>query len=151
MGRQGGDVLSGGDGNDLVKAGHGRDVITGGMVATHCSVDLVTIFLLVKKTVKSIRFRLRATSIWNWLYGKAGNNTDGSKLDVIHSLDANDKIQIQGVETSDLTFEAIDNFASPTGNYSGIGIYSEGFLEGIYTGGDLSASQLKSMTVGVDA
>ena len=29
----------------------------------------------------------------------------------------------------------------------GIGIFANGFLEGLYTGGDLSAEQLQSMTV----
>ena len=151
MGRQGGDVLSGGSGNDLIRAGHGRDVITGGDGGDTLFGGFGHNIFTGEKDgeVDTISFK-SDQHLWNWLYGKAGNNTDGSKLDVIHSLDANDKIQIQGVETSDLTFEAIDNFASPTGNYSGIGIYSEGFLEAIYTGGDLNASQLKSMTVGVD-
>ena len=114
-------------------------------------VDLVNIFTGERDgAVDTLSFK-SDQYLWNWLYGKAGNNTDGSKLDVIHSLDVIDKIRVEGVETSQLSFEAISNFSSPTGNYSGIGIYSDGFLEAIYTGSDLSASQLQSMTVGVDA
>ena len=58
---------------------------------------------------------------------------------------------MQGVATSDLTFSRLNNFVSPTGNFSGIGIYANGFLEGLYIGGDLTSSQLQSMTTGVDA
>ena len=57
---------------------------------------------------------------------------------------------MQGVKTSDLTFRQVNNSAAPTGNFSGIGIYANGFLEGLYTGGDLSAVQLQSMTVGAE-
>ena len=151
MGRQGGDVLSGGSGNDLIKAGHGRDVITGGVGGDTLFGGFGHNIFTGEKDgeVDTLSFK-SDQHLWNWLYGKSGNNADGSKLDVIHSLDAIDKIRIEGVVTSQLSFEAIDNFSTSTGNYSGVGFYADGFLEAIYTGGDLSTSQLKSMTVGVD-
>ena len=93
MGRQGGDVLSGGSGNDLIKAGHGRDVITGGDGGDTLFGGFGHNIFTGEKDGKSIRFRLRVTSISGITYGKAGNNTDGS-ADVIH-FDANDKIVIQ--------------------------------------------------------
>ena len=152
MGRQGGDVLSGGSGKDLIRAGHGRDVITGGTGGDMLYGGFGHNIFTGEKDGEADTLSFKSDQhLWNWLYDKAGNNADGSKLDVIHSLDAIDKIRVQGVETSQLGFESINNFSGPTGNYSGIGIYSDGFLEAIYTGGDLSASQLQSMTVGVDA
>jgi hypothetical protein len=33
-------------------------------------------------------------------------------------------------------------------NVNGVGIYAKGVLEALYTGGDLSASQISSMTTG---
>ena len=151
MGRQGGDVLSGGSGNDLIRAGHGRDVITGGVGGDTLFGGFGHNIFTGEKDAEVDTLSFKSDQhLWNWLYGKSGNNSDGSKLDVIHSLDAIDKIRIEGVVTSQLSFEAIDNFSTSTGNYSGVGIYADGFLEAIYTGGDLSTSQLKSMTVGVD-
>lgn len=152
MGHQGGDVLSGGSGKDLIRAGHGRDVITGGTGGDMLYGGFGHNIFTGEKDGEADTLSFKSDQhLWNWLYDKAGNNADGSKLDVIHSLDAIDKIRVQGVEISQLGFESINNFSGPTGNYSGIGIYSDGFLEAIYTGGDLSASQLQSMTVGVDA
>ena len=78
-------------------------------------------------------------------------NPNGQKVDIIKGLDQFDRVFVEGVETSDLHFSEVNNFAAPTGNFSGIGIFANGFLEGLYTGGDLRAAQLKSMTVGVDA
>jgi hypothetical protein len=61
----------------------------------------------------------------NWIYGKAGNNPDGSKCDIIEGLDAIDKIKIVGVSTSDLTFRS-NVYAQGT---TGLVIYAKGFLE----------------------
>ena len=151
MGRQGGDVLSGGEGKDIIKAGHGRDAITGGDGGDTLFGGFGHNIFTGEKDGESDTLSFKSDQhLWNWLYGKSGNNADGSKLDVIHSLDAIYKIRIEGVETSQLSFETVNNFAGATGNYSGVGIYADRFLEAIYTDGDLSASQLKSMTAGVD-
>ena len=79
----------------------------------------------------------------NWWIGSDGNNANGQKADVIERLDANDQIKIIGVATEDLAFRQ----ASVHG-LSGVGIFADGSLEAIYTGGDLSAQQLQSMTTG---
>ena len=77
-------------------------------------------------------------------------NPNGQKVDIIKGLDQSDQLFIEGVETSDLTFGLVNDFSAPTGFFSGVGIFANGFLEGIYTGGDIGASQLASMTTGVD-
>ena len=144
-GYAGWDILDGGDGNDLIRAGNGRDIICGGAGADELwgdfgwntfrsemdnSSDLIV--------VKSDQFLV------NWLYGKAGNNPSGEKCDVIEGLDSSDKIIIAGVATEFLSFNAN---ASAHG-LNGIGIYANGFLEALYTGTNLSTSQLSRITSG---
>jgi hypothetical protein len=80
----------------------------------------------------------------NWIYNKAGNNPDGSKCDIIEGLDLIDKIKIVGVRTRDLTFR---NNVTAQG-VSGIGIFANGALEALYTGGELSLGQITQMTSG---
>jgi len=144
-GYAGWDILDGGDGNDLIRAGNGRDIICGGAGADELwgdfgwntfrseidnSSDLIV--------VKSDQF------LANWLYCKAGNNPSGEKCDVIEGLDSSDKIIIAGVATEFLSFNAN---ASAHG-LNGIGIYANGFLEALYTGTNLSTSQLSQITSG---
>ena len=144
-GYAGWDILDGGDGNDLIRAGNGRDIICGGAGADELwgdfgwntfrseidnSSDLIV--------VKSDQFLV------NWLYGKAGNNPSGEKCDVIEGLDSSDKIRIVGVATEFLSFKAN---ASAHG-LNGIGIYANGFLEALYTGTNLTTSQLSRITTG---
>ena len=71
----------------------------------------------------------------------------GKKQILDHSID---EIYIQGATTSQLSFSSV-NHINGLGALEGVGIYVSGFLEAVYTGGDLSASQLRSMAVGVDA
>ena len=139
------DIVEGGEGNDLVRAGNGRDILSGGSGKDELwggfgwntykgdkdgSEDLLVI--------KSDEWQV------NPLNGKAGNNPDGSKCDIIEELDSIDKIIIQGVNTSDLRFEANVKGQGLTG----IGIYAKGALEALYTGGDLTVAQLTAMTTG---
>ncbi|TCD58050.1 calcium-binding protein [Synechococcus sp. BS55D] len=138
------DILDGGAGNDLIHGGNGRDILSGGMGADELHgdfgrntytdqadgfVDLIAI--------KSDQFLV------NWWYGQAGNSPNGEKADIIEKLDANDQIKIIGVATDRLSFSS----ASAHGQ-DGIGIFADGVLEALYTGGDLSAAQLSSMTSG---
>lgn len=144
-GLAGWDILNAGDGDDLVHGGNGRDIITGGSGSDELhgdfgwntykdqrdgSIDLIA--------VKSDHF------LSNWLYGKAGNSPNGEKSDIIEGLDSHDKIKIIGVSDSDLTYEEGVNHK----NVNGVGIYAKGVLEALYTGGDLSVSQISSMTTG---
>ena len=152
IGVRGADVLSGDAGNDTVRGGNGRDVITGGADSDDLYGGFGHNTFAGEKDGAADRLFFKSDQFAeNWLYGKAGNNTNGRKADIIKSLDISDRLFVQGVETSELSFSQVSNFASPTGNFSGIGIFANGFLEGLYTGGDLSAAQLKTMTVGVDA
>lgn len=144
-GLAGWDILDGGAGDDLIHGGNGRDVITGGTGSDELhgdfgwntykdqrdgSVDLIAI--------KSDQF------LSNWWYGKAGNSPNGEKSDIIEGLDSTDQIKIIGVATSDLSFR--DGISHK--GVTGIGIYAKGVLEALYTGGDLSVSQISSMTTG---
>ncbi len=139
------DIVDGGEGNDLVRAGNGRDILTGGSGKDELwggfgwntykgdkdgSEDLLVI--------KSDEWQVNSHN------GKAGNNPDGSKCDIIEALDSIDKIIMQGVNTSDLRFAG-----NVTGQgLVGIGIYAKGALEALYTGGDLTVAQLTAMTTG---
>ena len=80
----------------------------------------------------------------NWLYGKAGNNPNGEKADIIEGLDSIDKIKIIGVDTRDISFAA--NVVAH--GVTGIDIYGKGALEALYTGGDLTLAQITQMTSG---
>lgn len=151
-GGQGGDHIFGGHGNDLISGGNGRDYLSGGSGEDdiiggfgHNTFDNERDGSVDRIFFKSDQFA------YNWLYGSTANNPSGKKVDIIKGLDKVDRLFVQGVETSDLTFSQVTNFAAPTGYFSGIGIYANGFLEGLYTGGDLTSSQLQSMTTGVDA
>lgn len=151
-GIRGADTILGYEGRDIIRAGNGRDYVWGGRGAD----DLYGGFghnTFGNERDGSIDWLFFKSDqlAYNWFYGKAGNNPTGQKVDVLKRLDSFDKIFVQGVETSRLSFSQVTNFAAPTGNFSGIGIFANGFLEGLYTGGDLSAAQLQSMTVGVDA
>ena len=150
-GGKNGDELFGGNGNDILQGGNGRDSLSGGLGADdmyggfgHNTFGDERDGSFDWLFIKSDQF------VENWLYGRAGMNPSGQKVDIIKGLDQMDRLFIEGVNTSDLTFSQVDNFAAPTGNFSGIGIYANGFLEGLYTGGDLTSIQLQSMTTGVD-
>lgn len=144
-GKAGWDIIDGGAGNDLVRAGNGRDIITGALGADELHGDFGWNTYKSEKdgyrdliAIKSDEF------LSNWLYGKAGNNPNGEKADVIEGLDSNDQIKIIGVATSDLTFRG----GASAHGVSGIGIYAKGALEAVYTGGDLSVAQITAMTSG---
>ena len=150
--KRGSDVLIGNGGDDVLRAGNGRDVITGGSGFDDMYGGFGhNTFTNAQDGYEDWLYFKSDQFAENWLYGKAGNNPTGQKADVIQGLDSYDKIFVQGVETSELSFSQVNNFSLPTGNFSGIGIFANGFLEGLYTGGDLSAAQLQSMTVGIDA
>jgi len=154
IGKRGSDLLTGGSGNDTVKGGNGRDVIGGSLGSDYIYGGFGQNTFLDERdgSVDHLYFKSDQFAE-NWIYGKAGNNPSGTKLDLINGLDQSDRLFVQGVQTSELTFTEVDmdGFGRIIGPVSGIGIYANGFLEGLYTGGDLSGAQLQSMTVGVDA
>ena len=145
-GRAGWDVLDGADGNDLLRAGNGRDILIGGpgedelhgdfgWNTYRSEVDGYSDLIAIKSDEHMIE----------GYSGTAGHNPNGEKCDIIEGLDSNDEIIIIGVESNEIT---VRNNASAHGE-TGIGIYADGALEGLYTGGDLSVSQIRRMTTGV--
>jgi hypothetical protein len=144
-GKAGWDVLDGGDNEDLIHGGNGRDIITGGLGRDELHGDFGWNTYKSEKDGVSDLVAIKSDQwLVNWLYGKAGNNADGSKCDIIEGLDALDKIKIIGVDTRDITFAANVNAKGLTG----IGIYAKGALEALYTGNDLSINQITQMTSG---
>ena len=144
-GLAGWDVLAASHGNDLVHGGNGRDLISGEKGSDELHGDFGWNTYLSEKdgyvdliAIKSDQFHN------NWWYGTSGNSPNGEKADIIEGLDSNDQIKIIGVSTSDLSFKS---GVSHKG-VSGIGIYAKGVLEALYTGGDLTANQISSMTTG---
>ena len=84
----------------------------------------------------------------NWIYGKAGNSPNGQKADKITELDSFDRIYVQGVETSQLSYGSV-NHNSRGETLSGIGIYASGVLEAVYVGDNLNLGQIQAMTQGI--
>jgi Ca2+-binding RTX toxin-like protein len=143
-GLAGTDIIDAKGGNDLVHGGNAADVISGGSGADELHGDFGKNTYLDQADGSVDLIAIKSDQhLMNWWYGTDGNNPNGEKADVIERLDANDQIKIIGVATEDLAFQQ----ASIHG-LSGIGIFADGALEAIYTGGDLSAQQLESMTTG---
>ena len=140
-GLEGDDVLRAGNGRDFVEGGLGSDVIYGGFGRnTYCSEK--------DGFVDQIFFK---SDQWaeNWLYGSAGNNRDGEKLDVIQGLDAFDRVFIQGVSNEMISVDHVKYVFNDGEVVEGLGIAADGFLEAVYTGNDMSARELLSLTNGV--
>ena len=144
-GKAGWDILDGGAGNDLIRAGNGRDIITGGLGADELHGDFGWNTYTSEKDGFSDLIAIKSDEfLTNWIYGKAGNNPNGEKADIIEGLDASDRIKIIGVDSKDISIRA----GATAHGISGIGIYAGGALEALYTGGDLSVAQLTVMTSG---
>jgi len=144
-GKAGWDVFDGGKGNDLIRAGNGRDVLTGGSGADELHGDFGWNTYKSEKDGFSDLIAIKSDQhLSNWIFGKAGNNANGERADIIEGLDANDKIRIIGVFSPDITVRT----GATAHGVSGIGIYAKGALEALYTGGDLSVAQLTAMTSG---
>jgi Ca2+-binding RTX toxin-like protein len=146
-GGAGSDLIDAGAGNDIIKAGDGDDIITGGSGADQIWGGFgKNVFLNEKDGSIDRLFITSDQYVPNPnLDNRASNNTDGHNVDTIKSLDSFDKINILGVSTQDLSFFQT---VAPSGS-QGIGIYAKGTLEAIYTGGDLSTQQIRSMTTGL--
>ena len=147
---RGADHLFGGPGSDVLRAGNGRDIITGGAGGDtmYGGFGLNTFENEADGVVDSLYFK---SDQWaeNWLYGKAGNNPNGQKVDKITELDSFDRIYVQGVATSQLSYGNVSHQSNLGETLSGIGIYASGYLEAVYVGDNLIISQLKLMTQGI--
>ena len=142
--KAGWDVIDGESGGDLVRAGNGRDIITGGDGGDELWGDFGWNTFKSEQDGSTDLIVVKSdNNLVNWLYGKSGNSPNGEKADIIEGLDSYDEIRIVGASTQSLTFD----YASAH-SVSGIGIYADGALECLYTGGDLSISQVTEMTSG---
>lgn len=137
------DALSGNGGDDLIHGGNGREIISGGKGADELHGDFGWNTYLDERdgygdliVVKSDEY------LTNLRIGSAGNNKNGEKTDFIEGLDTFDQVIIAGIGNNELRF--IEN-VSHRGQV-GVGIYAGSSLEALYTGGDLSATQLQQMT-----
>ena len=123
---KGDDTIFGFEGDDIIRGGKGDDYLDGGFGS-------------------------------DFIVGGFGKNTfadqkdgdvdilltrldrDASQADIIENLDERDKIFIAGTSQEQLSTKSID---------SGIGIYNDGILEAIYTGGNLTTTQIDDMLYG---
>ena len=149
-GLRGKDTLFGYDGVDELRAGNGRDYIWGGKGGDEMygGFGHNTFGDERDGSADDIYFKSDQFA-YNYIYDSAGNSPNGEKVDILKGLETIDRIYMQGVTTSSLSFQSINNFSTPSGVFSGIGIYTNGYLEAIYTGGDLTAAQVQSITSGV--
>ena len=144
-GLAGWDLISSGSGNDLIHGGNGRDIIDGGSGSDELHGDFGWNTFLDQQDGSKDLIAIKSDQyLSNWWYGKAGNSPNGEKADFIEGLDATDEIKIIGVFTPDIS--VVDNVTAR--GVTGIGIYAKGTLEAVYTGGNLSTSQIQYMTTG---
>ena len=129
----------------MIHGGNGRDIIDGGAGSDELHGDFGwNTFKDQQDGSKDLIAIKSDQHLSNWWYGKAGNSPNGEKADFIEGLDATDEIKIIGVFTPDIS--VVDNVTAR--GVTGIGIYAKGTLEAVYTGGNLSTSQIQNMTTG---
>ena len=146
----GSDYLNGYDGNDILRAGRGRDIIIGGggEDVMYGGFGHNTFKDSLDGEVDRLFFKSDQFAL-NYIYDKAENHSDGQKVDIIEGLDSFDRIRIQGIETSQITVNEVFNIATPSGSRSGIGIFADNYIEAVYTGNNLTVTQVSEMTKGV--
>ena len=151
-GFKGSDYIDGESGDDIIGAENGRDTIWGGLGSDtlYGGFGLNTFEGEADGAVDSLYFK---SDQWaeNWIYGKAGNSPNGQKADKITELDSFDRIYVQGVATSQLSYGVVSHQSNLGEMLSGIGIYASGVLEAVYVGDNLNLGQIAAMTQGVAA
>ena len=150
VGFRGFDVLNGGEGDDSLRAGNGRDFLSGGFGSDviYGGFGRNTFYSERDGAIDQIFFK---SDQWaeNWLYSSAGNNQFGEKADILQGLDAFDRIYLQGVSSDLITINSVVHDYGDGQIVEGLGIFAAGYLEAVYTGGDLSANELQSLTSGI--
>lgn len=148
VGYRGRDLLIGDAGDDLLRGGNGRDVLIGGQGADEIygGFGQNTFAGEMDGDVDTLYFKSDQFA-YNWIYDSSGNQ-DGSKVDFIGPLDSNDRIIVQGVRDSMLSFGMTSATVQGT-DVNGIGIFAGGTLEAVYTGDNLTVNQLDQMTTGL--
>ena len=123
-----------------IHGGNGRMSLLVVLVLLSCTATSVGIHIKISAMDKrSRRYKVRQLLRNHW-FGKAGNNSNGGKCDIIEGLDANDQIIIIGASDHQLSIrEQVDHKG-----VSGIGIYADGALK-LFTRGN-SDGQIRQMT-----
>ena len=138
------DVLTGGLGSDLLRGDLGNDVLTGGGGADELWGDL-----------GSNQFFSAADSARAWvLIGRDGSTNprrNRRSVDEIAEIGSEDQVGILGSTTRRLRFSPTSINSTAYGQLDGIGVYVGKRLEAVYTGRDLSLSDLRDLTVGLPA
>ena len=150
IGFRGFDVLLGGEGDDVIRAGNGRDFLKGGPGSDviYGGFGRNTYACTRDDSVDYIFFK---SDQWaeNWLYGSSGNNQDGEKVDVLQGLDACDRVFLQGVSDEMISVGSVSHTFGDGQVVEGFGIFAAGYLEFVYTGNDLSYSEVLWLTSGI--
>ena len=143
------DTLVGGSGDDRLEAGRGRDTLFGGAGADILIGGFGPNQFGRNKDSAVDQIQLHSDQFKvNELYGKAGNNGNNAKCDIIESMDSYDRITINGVEDSRLSYRSATLTSATFGRQSGIGVFADESMELLYTGGDLSIAQIDAATTG---
>jgi Ca2+-binding RTX toxin-like protein len=124
------DSITGASTNDLLAGGRGNDVLTGQAGGDTLVGDVGN-------------DRLYGGTGVNTFDGGAGRDsmylTSDGQTDILRELNRGDKIYIQGATRGGFSVGSVDG---------GLGIFSKGALEAVYTGQDTSENQLLSMLRG---
>ena len=139
-GMHGGDRLFGGAGNDTIRGGHGHDVIDGGLGRDWIWGGTGKNTVDAGRSDNSLdQIFVPVDSVQN-----QNGNPNGVNADLLENLGGEDRIFLHGSGISD----SVLTFGSTSYNdEQGIGIYANGTLEALVTGG-FSAGQVDAMTTG---
>ena len=144
QGLAGWDLIDANGGDDKVRAGNGRDIINGGAGRDQLWGDFGwNTYNGNRDGAEDLLVIKSDQHLENWWYGKSGNSPNGEKADVIEDLDPFDRVRILGVTTDKISVAQ----ASAHG-LNGLGIFADGVLEAVYTGGDRSVEQLLAQVDG---
>ena len=137
-GMHGKDTLYGEDGNDTIRGGHGPDQIFGGNGGDWIwgGVGRNTVDAGAGDNARDDVF-VPVDSLQNQF-----GNPGGANADVLNNLGLEDKIFLHGAGGFDLSYGL-----TQVGGQQGVGIYANGILEALVTGG-FSAEQVQGMTTG---
>ncbi|WP_143592816.1 hypothetical protein [Synechococcus sp. 8F6] len=144
IGTDNNDILIGGPGPDLLRGEFGNDKLIGGGGGDE-----------LWGGSGSNLFRSAADSVEDWMFisrdGPRKISQAAATVDVIQEMGSEDRIGILEARTKQLRFKSVNLESASWGPLDGIGIFAMNRLEAIYTGGDLTRTELRGMTVGLAA
>ena len=133
IGTSGADLLTGGAASEALQGLAGPDQMRGGAGSNWFSspTDSSQDWILISRD------------------GSGKIKRSAKTLDIITQVGREDRIAILNAQTKDLSYDKISISSLVYGPVDGIGIFASGRLEALYTGGDLSRSQLSQLTLGL--